>query len=85
MRPQARCSVLSLMLIGARHLISNGSPHLQESFKALGDHVNQTKLELMRSQMAVFKESLEQFALKYRWEGWHCAGFSTILIPGLII
>ncbi|RMZ54180.1 hypothetical protein APUTEX25_005336, partial [Auxenochlorella protothecoides] len=62
----ARCSVLSLMLIGARHLISNGSPHLQESFKALGDHVNQTKLELMRSQMAVFKESLEQFALKYR-------------------
>lgn len=40
---------------------------MQESFKVLGDHVNQTKLELMRGQMAMFKQSLEEFAIKYKW------------------
>eukprot|EP00887_Chlorella_sp_A99_P002409 scaffold10.g2409.t1 len=38
----------------------------RDQFKALGEQVAQTKLELMRAQMATFKTSLEEFALRYR-------------------
>lgn len=38
----------------------------QDVYKALGDTVNQTKLEHMRAQMAGFKEKLEEFAIKHR-------------------
>ena len=38
----------------------------QDVYKALGDTVNQTKLEHMRSQMAAFKDRLEEFAMKHR-------------------
>ena len=40
--------------------------HLQDVYKALGDTVNQTKLEHMRAQMVGFKEKLEEFAIKHR-------------------
>lgn len=40
---------------------------LQDVYKALGDTVNQTKLEHMRAQMAGFKEKLEEFAIKHRY------------------
>ncbi|GAB4814159.1 hypothetical protein N2152v2_001205 [Parachlorella kessleri] len=38
----------------------------RDQYKALGEQVQQTKLELMKAQLATFKSSLEEFALKYR-------------------
>ncbi|KAK2080847.1 hypothetical protein QBZ16_000701 [Prototheca wickerhamii] len=38
----------------------------KEHFRTLGDHVNETKQEVMRAQMGSFKQSLEEFALKYK-------------------
>ncbi|KAK9842946.1 hypothetical protein WJX74_004716 [Apatococcus lobatus] len=35
-------------------------------YKNLGDHVQQVKLEHMRSQLEIFRKSLEEFALKHR-------------------
>ena len=40
----------------------------------LGEHVQQTKLEHMKSQMVIFKKSLEEFAIKHR-----CAGMLDML------
>lgn len=37
-------------------------------YKNLGDHVQQVKLEHMRSQMEIFRKSLEEFALKHRYQ-----------------
>ena len=42
---------------------------MQEHFRTLGDHVNETKQEVMRAQMGSFKQSLEEFALKYKCVG----------------
>ena len=39
---------------------------MQSSYKALGNQVQQTKLETIKAQMAVFKRSLEEFAIKHR-------------------
>lgn len=39
---------------------------LQDQYKVLGEHVQQSKLEHIKSQMAVFKKSLEEFAIKHR-------------------
>lgn len=39
---------------------------MQDQYKVLGEHVQQTKLEHIKSQMAVFKKSLEEFAIKHR-------------------
>ena len=39
---------------------------LQEQYKRVGDQVNETKLQLMKSQMEQFRGSLEDFALKHR-------------------
>lgn len=41
---------------------------LQGQYRALGDQVQQTKLEHLKAQMAQFKSSLEEFALKHRSE-----------------
>lgn len=38
----------------------------RDQYKVLGEHVQQTKLEHMKSQMVVFKKSLEEFAIKHR-------------------
>lgn len=40
----------------------------REHFKSLGETVQQTKMELMKAQMASFKEKLEEFALSHREE-----------------
>ena len=42
------------------------SRSLQEQYKRVGDQVNETKLQLMKSQMEQFRGSLEDFALKHR-------------------
>jgi ESCRT-II complex subunit VPS22 len=42
------------------------SSGLQEQFKRKGEEVAETKAAVMRAQMAHFKQSLEEFALKYR-------------------
>ncbi|DBB05855.1 TPA: hypothetical protein ACH3X3_009864 [Trebouxia sp. C0006] len=38
----------------------------RDQYKVLGEHVQQTKLEHMKSQMVIFKKSLEEFAIKHR-------------------
>ncbi|KAL3144419.1 hypothetical protein ABBQ32_004167 [Trebouxia sp. C0010 RCD-2024] len=38
----------------------------RDQYKVLGEHVQQTKLEHIKSQMAIFKRSLEDFAIKHR-------------------
>ncbi|KAK9808648.1 hypothetical protein WJX72_001228 [[Myrmecia] bisecta] len=38
----------------------------RDHYKQLGEAVQQTKLEHMKAQMAVFKKSLEEFAIKHR-------------------
>lgn len=46
----------------------------------LGEHVQQTKLEHMKAQMAIFKKSLEEFAIKHRCASracWSCSGLCT--------
>lgn len=59
--------MLHIQMRRADHVTAwSGFLGVQESFKVLGDHVNQTKLELMRGQMAMFKQSLEEFAIKYK-------------------
>eukprot|EP00208_Stichococcus_sp_RCC1054_P003031 CAMPEP_0206147056 /NCGR_PEP_ID=MMETSP1473-20131121/32277_1 /ASSEMBLY_ACC=CAM_ASM_001109 /TAXON_ID=1461547 /ORGANISM="Stichococcus sp, Strain RCC1054" /LENGTH=200 /DNA_ID=CAMNT_0053543849 /DNA_START=355 /DNA_END=954 /DNA_ORIENTATION=+ len=40
----------------------------REHYKSLGEHVQAVKLEHMRSQLAQFKASLEQFAISHREE-----------------
>jgi len=39
---------------------------LQDQYKSLGEHVQAVKVEHMKSQLATFKSSLEQFAIKHR-------------------
>lgn len=39
---------------------------MQDHFKNLGEHVQAVKLEHMKSQLALLKSSLEQFAIKHR-------------------
>lgn len=39
---------------------------MQDHYKSLGEHVQAVKLEHMKSQLAVLKSSLEQFAIKHR-------------------
>ena len=46
----------------------------QDQYKVLGEHVQQTKLEHMKSQMVIFKKSLEEFAIKHR-----CADGTAVL------
>ena len=45
---------------------SRSLKHLQGHYKSLGEHVQAVKLEHMKSQLAHFKSSLEQFAIKHR-------------------
>ncbi len=55
----------------------------------LGEHVQQTKLEHMKSQMEIFKKSLEEFAIKHRYASsacWSCSGLCNsvhcaVLLP----
>jgi len=55
----------------------------------LGEHVQQTKLEHMKSQMVIFKKSLEEFAIKHRCASsacWSCSGLCNsfhcaVLLP----
>ena len=41
---------------------------LQAQYKAVGDQATEVRLDQMRSQMAVFKKNLEDFATKHRYE-----------------
>lgn len=53
---------------------------MQRQFNAVGEQVAETKLAVMKGQMAHFKESLEEFAARhrndirsnpeFRWGGW---------------
>lgn len=40
----------------------------RDQYKSLGEHVQAVKLEHMKSQLALLKSSLEQFAIKHRQE-----------------
>lgn len=62
-QPDCRCSHDTG---DCRSWLSQNTNAPQDVYKALGDTVNQTKLEHMRSQMAGFKEKLEEFAIKHR-------------------
>ena len=44
---------------------------MQEHFRNLGESVLQTKLDLMKAQMASFKSRLEEFAINHRCFGSH--------------
>ena len=39
---------------------------MQDQYKALGEQVQAVQAEHMRAQLATFKRSLEQFALRHR-------------------
>lgn len=55
---------------------------LQDQYKVLGEHVQQTKLEHIKSQLAIFKSSLEEFAIKHRYRESHlcidCTATGTV-------
>ncbi len=38
----------------------------QDQYKALGEHVHAVQSEVMAEQLATFKRSLEEFAIKHR-------------------
>jgi len=40
----------------------------QDQYKALGEHVHAVQAEVMAEQLATFKRSLEEFAIKHRWD-----------------
>ena len=39
---------------------------VQDQYKALGEHVHAVQAEVMAEQLATFKRSLEEFAIKHR-------------------
>ena len=53
-------------VFGCLHDLPNYSVGIQDQYKSLGEHVQAVKLEHMKSQLALLKSSLEQFAIKHR-------------------
>lgn len=52
---------------GSAHTLrTHNTFSLQDQYKSLGEHVQAVKVERMKSQLATFKSSLEQFAIKHR-------------------
>ena len=56
----------------------------QDQYKVLGEHVQQTKIEHMKSQMVIFKNSLEEFAIKHR-HVWATLFATELLMPNLLL
>ena len=50
----------------------------------LGDSVQQSKLEVLKAQTALFREKLEEFALSHRWPccPWHPSPMRTCTSSG---
>ena len=72
---EARVSLRDLILVlkAPSEIVPNSRApvNLQEHFKSLGESVQQTKVELMKAQMASFKEKLEEFAINHRSRLYH--------------
>jgi hypothetical protein len=56
----------SYTVFGCMHELPGQSVRIQDQYKSLGEHVQAVKLEHMKSQLALLKSSLEQFAIKHR-------------------
>ena len=51
---------------GALSVASDTAGRSQEKFEVLGDSVQQSKLEVLKAQTALFRDKLEEFALSHR-------------------
>jgi EAP30/Vps36 family len=59
---------MAYTVFGCMHDLPDYSVRTQDQYKSLGEHVQAVKLEHMKSQLALLKSSLEQFAIKHRWD-----------------
>jgi hypothetical protein len=60
-----RPSAVKPLCLGLRAGLSTVE-FVQAQFRAVGDHASEVRLEQVRAQMASFKESLQEFAMKHR-------------------